>query len=82
MNDIDKLLKSIRRVSAKEPVTQLQLSEIIRGLWSTKERIIQIVYEQFINNTTNIFQTINQIIGSKQADNHYVHLIENSIWTY
>lgn len=45
---------------------------------SAAEVIIQIIYEQFINNTTNIFQTINHVIGSNQESAHDSYLIENT----
>lgn len=63
MKAIDRLKKSIRGVDKNKPVTQLQLSEIIRRLWSDQGKIIQIIYNQIINNTTNIYQSINQIVA-------------------
>lgn len=45
---------------------------------SSAEVIIQIIYEQFINNTTNIYQTINNIIGTNQGTDHKAYLIENT----
>lgn len=63
MKAIDRLKKSIRGVDKNKPVTQLQLSEIIQRLWSDQGKIIQIIYNQIINNTTNIYQSINQIVA-------------------
>jgi len=79
MDAIDRLLRTIRGVSKNNPVTHLQLSEIIRRLWSDQGKIIQIIYNEIINNTTNIYQSISQIIGSKQADNHHVVQIEDTV---
>jgi len=81
MKAIDRLKKSIRGVDRDKPVTQLQLSEIIRRLWSDQGKIINIINNEIVNNTTNIYQSISQIIGAKQADNHYVAQIENTINT-
>lgn len=64
MDSVDRLLKTIRGVSKTNPVTHLQLSEIIRRLWSDQGKIIQIIYNEIINNTTNIYQSINQIIST------------------
>lgn len=78
MYSVDRLLKTIRGVSKTNPVTHLQLSEIIRRLWSDQGKIINIINNEIINNTTVIYQSISQIIGTKQADNHFVELIENT----
>ena len=67
MDSIDRLLKTIRGVSKTNPVTHLQLSEIIRRLWSDQGKIIQIIYNEIINNTTNIYQSINQIILAEKV---------------
>lgn len=64
MDSVDRLLKTIRGVSKTNPVTHLQLSEIIRRLWSDQGKIINIIYNEIINNTTNIYQSINQIIST------------------
>jgi len=78
MDSVDRLLKTIRGVSKTNPVTNLQLSEIIRSLWSDQGKIINIINNEIVNNTTNIYQSISQIIGSKQGDNHEIVLIENT----
>lgn len=64
MKAIDRLKKSIRGVDKNKPVTQLMLSEMLRSLWSDQGKIINIIYNEIINNTTNIYQSINQIIGA------------------
>ena len=79
MDSVDRLLKTIRGVSKTNPVTNLQLSEIIRRLWSDQGKIINIINNEIVNNTTNIYQSISQIIGSKQGDNHESILIENTV---
>jgi len=81
MKAIDRLKKSIRGVDKDKPVTQLMLSEMLRSLWSDQGKIIQIIYNEIVNNTTNIYQSISQVIGTKQADNHYVAQIENTVNT-
>jgi len=63
MDSVDRLLKTIRGVSKTNPVTNLQLSEIIRRLWSDQGKIINIIYNEITNNTTNLYQAISQIIG-------------------
>lgn len=67
MDSVDRLLKTIRGVSKTNPVTNLQLSEIIRRLWSDQGKIIQIIYNEIINNTSNIYQSITQIILNEKS---------------
>jgi len=48
MANLQTLLKTIRGVSRKNPVTQLQLSEIIRTLWNNR---VDEVYGELAGNT-------------------------------
>ena len=45
MNEIQRLLKSIRKVSSVEPVTYMQLSEIIRSLWRPRPKVYSVFQE-------------------------------------
>ena len=69
MKAIDRLKKTIRGVDKDKPVTQLQLSEIIRRLWSDQGKIIQIIYNEIINNTSNIYQSITNVFNEEITNN-------------
>jgi len=45
MNEIQSLLKTIRAVSKTNPVTYMQLSEIIRGLWRPRPKVYSVFQE-------------------------------------
>jgi len=57
-----------------------KMKELIDSLWREfkPQQVIEVVNEEIVNNTTNIYQSINQIIRSGKDENHESFLIENT----
>lgn len=68
MNEIQSLLKSIRGVSKANPVTYMQLSEIIRRLWRPRPKVYSVFQEAHGFVVGNVIKPADPIWVKAKAD--------------